>query len=94
MSNTLTKAKLIAALAEATQTTKKEAGATLDALASIVKTELTAGATVTLPGLVKISLRERAERQVRNPATGETMTKPADKTVKVAAVRELKEAAA
>ncbi|MDX5350350.1 MAG: HU family DNA-binding protein, partial [Paracoccaceae bacterium] len=35
--------------------------------------------------------KARPERQVRNPATGETMTKPADKQVKVAIAKALKD---
>jgi DNA-binding protein HU-beta len=50
-----------------------------------------AGGTVTIPGLGKVACKARPERQVRNPATGETMTKPADKQVKFAIAKALKD---
>jgi len=56
-----------------------------------VSKEVAAGGTVTLPGLGKVACRARPERQGRNPATGETMTKPADKTVKFAIAKVLKD---
>ena len=75
----MTKTQLVAALAEAMGSDKKVAGSALDALAEVVAREVAAGGAVTLPGLGKVACRARPERQVRNPATGETMSKPADK---------------
>ena len=46
---------------------------------------------MTLPGLGKVVCRARPERQVRNPATGETVTKPADKQVKFTIAKALKD---
>lgn len=90
--NPMTKTELIAELAEATQFSKKEATALLEALAAIVIREVAAGGSVTLTGLGKFSCRERAARQVRNPATGETIAKPADKQVKFTMAKALKSA--
>jgi DNA-binding protein HU-beta len=87
----MTKTQLVAAIAEAMDGDKKTASAALDAIASVVSKEIAAGGSVTLPGLGKIVCRARPERQVRNPATGETMTKPADKTVKFAIAKALKD---
>jgi DNA-binding protein HU-beta len=39
----------------------------------------------------KFYCRERAERMVRNPATGEQMKKPADRQVKVTVAKALKD---
>ena len=91
MSKPMTKTQLVAAVAEAMGTDKKVASAALDAIAVVVAKEVSTGGTVTLPGLGKVSCRARPERQVRNPATGETMTKPADKTVKFAIAKTLKD---
>ena len=66
-------------------------GAALDAIAEVVVREVTAGGAVTLPGLGKVACKARPERQVRNPATGETITKPADKQVKFAIAKSLKD---
>ena len=91
MSKPMTKTQLLAALADAMGSDKKTAGAALDAIASVVAREVAAGGAVTLPGLGKMVCRERPERQVRNPATGETVTKAADKQVKFAIAKSLKD---
>ena len=90
MSKALTKTQLVAALAEEMGSDKKTATAALDAIASVVTKEVVAGGAVTLPGLGKIVCRTRPERQVRNPATGEQITKPADKVVKITVAKALK----
>ena len=91
MSKPMTKTQLVAALADAMGSDKKTATAALDGIASVVAREVTAGGAVALPGLGKVSCKARPERQVRNPATGETMTKPADKQVKFAIAKALKD---
>jgi DNA-binding protein HU-beta len=91
MSKPMTKTQLVAALADQMGSDKKTAGAALDAIAAVVATEVAAGGAVTLPGLGKVVCRARPERQVRNPATGETMTKPADKQVKFSIAKALKD---
>jgi DNA-binding protein HU-beta len=91
MSKPMTKTQLVAALAETMGTDKKTATTALDAIADVVSKEVAAGGAVTLPGIGKVSCRERPERQVRNPATGETMTKAADKQVKVTIAKALKD---
>lgn len=93
MSKPMTKTQLVAAIAEAMDGDKKTASAALDAIAAVVAKEVASGGAVTLPGLGKVQCRARPERQVRNPATGETMTKPADKTVKFAIAKALKDIA-
>ena len=91
MSKPMTKTQLVAALAEQMGSDKKTAGAALDAIAAVVSREVAAGGAVMLPGLGKVVCRARPERQVRNPATGETVTKPADKQVKFSIAKALKD---
>ena len=91
MNKQMTKTQLVAALSEAMGADKKTAGAALDAIAEIVAREVAAGGAVTLPGLGKVVCRARPERQVRNPATGATMTKAADKQVKFTIANALKD---
>lgn len=91
MSKPMTKTQLVAALAEEMGADKKTASSALDAIATVVTREVASGGAVTLPGIGKVQCRARPERQVRNPATGEAMTKPADKVVKVAIAKALKE---
>ncbi|MEI4471765.1 HU family DNA-binding protein [Frigidibacter sp. MR17.24] len=91
MTKPMTKTALVAAVAEAMGSDKKTATAALDAISDVVAKEVAAGGAVTLPGIGKVLCRARPERQVRNPATGETMTKPADKVVKVTIAKALKD---
>lgn len=88
----MTKTALVAALAEATGTDKATANATLQAITDIVTTEVSAGGAVTLPGLGKFICRDRPDRMVRNPATGEQMHKDADRVAKVTIAKALKDA--
>jgi DNA-binding protein HU-beta len=92
MSKPITKTQLLAAVADAMGSDKKTASAALDAIAAVVTREVTSGGAVTLPGLGKVVCRARPERQVRNPATGETVTKAADKQVKFTIAKALKDA--
>ena len=91
MAKPMTKTQLVAALAEAMDADKKTAGAALDAIAAIVTREVADGGAVTLPGIGKVYCRERPERMVRNPATGEQFKKDADKVVKMTIAKALKD---
>lgn len=91
MAKPMTKAQLVAALAEDTGSDKKAAAASLEALLAIITREVSGGGAVTLPGVGKIYCRERPERMVRNPATGEQIKKPADKVVKMTIAKALKD---
>jgi len=91
MSKPLTKTQLVAALADQMGSDKKTAAAALDAVAAVITREVAAGGAVTLPGIAKVFCRARPERMVRNPATGEQLSKPADKTVKVTIAKALKD---
>lgn len=87
----MTKSQLVAALAESAEMDKASANRALDALTRIVTDEVASGGQVTLPGLGKFACRSRPERVVRNPATGEQITKPADRVAKVTIAKALKD---
>lgn len=87
----MTKTQMLTALAERMGTDKKAAGAALDALTGLITDEVANGGAVTLPGIGKIACRERPERMVRNPATGEQIKKDADKVVKMTIAKALKD---
>ncbi|MEM8824862.1 MAG: HU family DNA-binding protein [Pseudomonadota bacterium] len=87
----MTKTQLVAAIAEKMDTDKKTASSALDAITGIITDEVSNGGAVTLPGIGKIMCRERPERMVRNPATGEQFKKDADKVVKMTIAKALKE---
>ena len=46
---------------------------------------------MTIPNVGKVFCRDRPERMVRNPATGEQMKKDADRAVKVTIAKALKD---
>jgi len=91
MSKQMTKTQLVSALAEEMHADKKVAGAALDAISALITREVANGGAVTLPGIGKIYCRERPERMVRNPATGEQIKKDADRQVKVTVAKALKD---
>lgn len=74
--------ELVSALAETTGLTKAKIKEVLEAHAELLASELQSAGSVQLAGIGKLKLGERAERQGRNPSTGETITIPAAKTVK------------
>ena len=90
-SKPMTKTQLVAALAEEMGSDKKSAGTALDSIIAIITKEVSGGGAVTLPGVGKIYCRERPERMVRNPATGEQIKKDADKVVKMTIAKALKD---
>ena len=87
----MTKTQLVAALAEEMGSDKKSAGEALDSICNLITREVSGGGAVTLPGVGKIYCRERPERMVRNPATGEQFKKEADKVVKMTIAKALKD---
>ncbi len=86
----MTKTQTIATLAENTGLSKSDVSNLLDAVASLAYAEAANG--FTLPGIGKLMLVERAERQGRNPATGATITIPAKTVVKFRVAKACKDA--
>ena len=94
-----TKTEVYAALADKTGLTKKQVGSVMDTLHEYIKGQIgkKGPGLFVLPGLLKIKRHlkpKQAERQGRNPKTGEPMTikaKPARTVVKVLALKALKE---
>jgi DNA-binding protein HU-beta len=71
---------------------KADVNAFFESLADISKDVLEMGDEVTLPGLGKLTVTQRAERTGRNPKTGEAITIPAAKAPKFTAAKALKDA--
>lgn len=95
-----TKSEIYASIAEDTGLTKKDVAAVFDSLAKQIKKNLNgrnAPGLFTLPGLLKMRVVKKPATKARegiNPFTGEKMmfkAKPASKTVKVAALKGLKD---
>ena len=87
----MNKTELIAAIANQTELSKKDAEAALKAFIDVVSEELKKGEKVQLVGFGTFEVSERAEREGRNPSTGETMTIKASKSPKFKAGKALKD---
>jgi len=86
------KAELIASVAEKTGFTKKDAEKALNGFMETIKDELVAGGKVQLVGFGTFEVRDRKERQGRNPRNpGETIDIPASKAPVFKAGKSLKE---
>jgi len=86
------KSELIQAIADEAELSKHDAAEFVDAFISVVTQELKDGNDVTLVGFGVFHVSERAERQGRNPQTGETLTIPATKKPRFRPGKPLKEA--
>lgn len=87
----MNKTELVAAIAEQTQLSRKDAEAALKAFTDVVADELKKGGKVQLVGFGTFEVSERGEREGRNPQTGETMTIKASKSPKFKAGKALKD---
>ena len=88
----MTKADLVAKIAEKAGLSKKDAEAALNAFMDSVKEALAAGEKVSLVGFGTFEVVQRAARKGRNPQTGEEITIPATKAPKFRPGKGLKEA--
>jgi DNA-binding protein HU-beta len=79
----MNKTELITKLAKKTGLTQAKAAEAVDAIFNahkgLIVAELAGGKKVTLPGFGSFSVRKRASREGRNPATGKKITIPARK---------------
>lgn len=87
----MNKTELVAAMAEQTQLSKKDAEAALKAFIDVVSEEMKKGEKVQLVGFGTFEVSERAAREGRNPATGEFMVIKASKAPKFKAGKALKD---
>jgi DNA-binding protein HU-beta len=75
-----------------TTVSKQDVEAVLEALGIAAAERLAAGEEVPLPGIGKLKVKVRAERQGRNPATGEPVTIPAKLKVSLVVAKALADA--
>jgi DNA-binding protein HU-beta len=87
----MTKVELIAKIVNDGGITKSQAEKGVDGFVSAVSEALVAGDKITLVGFGTFSVGERAQREGRNPRTGEKLTIPASKLVKFKAGKTLSE---
>ena len=85
--------ELVAAVADEADTEQKTVDAVLRGLQGVLEGAVKKGEKVSVPGFFAVSVGERAARDGRNPATGETIKIKAAKTVKFTPGSALKDAA-
>jgi DNA-binding protein HU-beta len=88
----MSKAQLVALLAEKSGHPKKDVSIMLDLLTETAYKEVKTNGEFTVPGFGKLVKKNRAARQGRNPATGETIQIPAKTVVKFRVAKAAKEA--
>ena len=87
----MNRTELVAAMAEKTQLSKKDADLALKAFIDVVSEEMQKGEKVQLVGFGTFEVSERAAREGRNPQAGETMTIAASKSPKFKTGKALKD---
>ena len=90
-STTITVKHLAASLAEANEMSKRQTEAVLNGMIDLVVKGLKKGQRIRIAGLGILSVRKRAARMGRNPATGEAIKIKASKKIAFRAAKELKE---
>ena len=90
----MNKAELVKRMAEIAETTKVNAEKLLDAFIQAVEEALAKGDKVVLVGFGSFQVVTRAEREGRNPKTGQPLKIPAKKVPKFVPGKKLEEAAA
>ena len=87
----MNKSDLIGVVAEKTGMTKKDIEKVVNAVFDGIAESLTKGDKVQIIGFGTFDVRDRKEREGRNPATGETITIPAAKVPVFKAGKALRE---
>jgi len=87
----MTKADLVAFVADKAKITKKDADAAIAAFMDAVSGALAKGESVSLVGFGTFKVGERAARDGRNPRTGESIKIAAAKSAKFSQGKKLKE---
>lgn len=85
------KDELLSLVSKRAGVTKKDADAVISAYLEVAAEDMAAGNKFALAGIGTLSIKERAERTVRNPRTGEAKTAPACNVVKFTAAKSIKE---
>jgi DNA-binding protein HU-beta len=88
----MNKSELIDAIAADAELSKADAGRALEGMINAISKTLKKGDTVSLVGFGTFSVKKRAARTGRNPATGETIKIKASKTPSFKAGKGFKDA--
>jgi len=90
MAKPMTKAKIVATLAEKVDMPKKSVAGFLEAVAGLAYKEAKNGFVI--PGIGKLVVRNRKARIARNPQTGEPIKVPAKRVLKFVVAKAAKDA--
>lgn len=88
----MTKAQMVANLAEAAGLSKKDVTAFLETMSQMVYKEVKKSGECLVPGFGKLVKAKRKAREGRNPATGATIKIPAKTVVKFRLAKAVKDA--
>ena len=88
----MNKSDLVSKVAESTELSKKDATKAVDAVFEAISEALQSGDKVQLVGFVTIDVSERAQREGRNPQTGQPMTIAASKAPRFKVGKKLRDA--
>lgn len=87
----MTKNDLLNAISEKTQLSKASCEKIIDAMMEEIKNSLLHGEKVTIKGFAVFEVKDRLEREGRNPKTGEVCTFPPVRTAKCRFSKELRD---
>lgn len=90
----MNKSELVKSIAEKAEITQKDAAKALDATVDAIQKALAGGDKVQIIGFGSFEVRDRKERKVISPATGEEIKVPATKVPAFKPGKSLKEAVA
>lgn len=88
----MNQSELILKVASISGESKKSVEAVLKTAADVIQAELQEGGEAVLPGLGKLSVKDKPARKGRNPSTGEEIDIPARRAPHFGAAKALKEA--
>jgi integration host factor subunit alpha len=81
MSDTLTKAHIVEAVAEANGYTRNQSFEIVEILLELIKVSLESGDDVMISGFGRFCVKEKAKRRGRNPATGKDQIIASEKSL-------------
>jgi len=88
----MNKKELIAAISDTSGLSKTDSESALNAVITCLTDLLAKGDSIVFPGFASLSVKERAARSGRNPATGQPIEISASKAISFKAGTKLKEA--
>lgn len=88
----MNQSELILKVASISGESKKAVEAVLKTAADVIQAELQEGGEAVLPGLGKLTVKDKPARKGRNPATGEEIDIPARRAPHFGAAKALKDA--